>query len=133
MRLFHVVVIVGLAAGMGNSFYAHSEEATVYSVFRGLDLGNPGETPQKDYYVSVGTSAGVQEGTVLEVLRKNSTYDALTEKLYRDVTFPVATLKVIHAESHVAIARLEKMIPQDKTPVISPVAVMLGDIVRIAR
>ncbi|MGK5089515.1 hypothetical protein WDW86_18340 [Bdellovibrionota bacterium FG-2] len=133
MRPFLVGTIICLTAVMGSPFYAHSEDSTVYSVFRGLDLGNAGEAPQKDYYVSAGTVSGVHEGTVLEVFRKNTTYDTLTEKLYREVTFPIATLKVIHAESHVAIARLEKMLPQEKSPAISPVAVMLGDIVRIAR
>jgi hypothetical protein len=65
---------------------------TVYSVYKALDLGNPGETPEKDYYVNMGKTQGVHDGSVLEVTRKISTYDLLSEKLYKDVSFPIARL-----------------------------------------
>jgi hypothetical protein len=106
---------------------------TVYSVYKALDLGNPGEIPQKDYYVNMGQSQGVHDGSILEVMRKISTYDLLSEKLYKDVTFPIARLKVIHAEGYAAIARLDKLASTEKTPAITPRAVMVGDYVRIAQ
>jgi hypothetical protein len=59
-----------------------------------------------------------------------ATFDLLSEKLYREVTFPIGTLKVIHTESGVAIARLDKLMPSDKTPAFSPRAIMVGDLVR---
>jgi hypothetical protein len=106
---------------------------TVYSVHKALDLGNPGEVVEKDYYVNMGPTQGVHEGSVLEVDRKISTYDLLSERLYKEVTFPIARLKVIHAENGASIARLEKFMPADKTPVVSPRAVMVGDFVKIAQ
>lgn len=104
----------------------------VYSVYKALDLGNPGETPQKDFYVNLGSSQGIAPGTTLEVLRRLPTYDLSTQKLYKDIAFPIATLKVIHVENNAAVARLDKLMPADKTPAISPRAVMVGDFVRPA-
>ena len=111
---------------------AAADDFTVYSVYNALDLGNPGEKPAKDFYVNMGRSHGVKEGTILEVSRRTPTYDVVSEKLYKEVTFPIARLKVIHVEPTAAIARLEKMLPEDKTPAINPRAVMVGDLVKIA-
>lgn len=105
----------------------------VYSVFKPVDLGVPGATPQKDYYVNMGSAQGLHAGSQLEVLRRVSTYDLLNEKLYQDVTFPIARLKVIHVENNAAICRLDKILPPDKTPETNNRAVMIGDLVRPAR
>ncbi len=112
---------------------AQAEEQIVYSVYSGLNLGNVGELPRKDYYVNVGTSQGISVGNTLEVIRRMPTYDLVSEKLYRDVAFPIAHLKVIHVEATASIARLEKFFPADKTPTILPRAVMVGDFVRKVR
>jgi hypothetical protein len=112
--------------------HVSADEFTVYSVYKALDLGNPGEIPQKDYYVNMGRTQGIREGSVLDVMRRNPTYDVVAEKLYKDVTFPIAKLKVIHVEPGASIARLEKMLTVEKTPAITPRAVMVGDLVKIA-
>lgn len=121
----------------------------VYSIERQLDLGGGtlsaatisgvsttatnDEINPKDYYVGIGSAQGVNNGSVLTVLRRKPIYDSMTEKLYRDVEFPIATLKVIHVEKNIAIARLEALLPTAKTPVIQPRAVMLGDRVMLRR
>lgn len=111
---------------------ANSAEFFVYSVYRPLDLGNPGETPQRDYYVNMGSANGLREGATLDVMRKISTYDVLTEKLYRDLLFKVGTLKVIHVEGNAAVARLDKVLPADRVPASSQRGFMIGDVVRIS-
>lgn len=111
---------------------AQSADFVVYSVYKELDMGNPGETPQKDFYVNLGSAQGVKTGSRLEVLRRLSSYDLQTEKLYKEVTFPIAHLKIIHVEANAAIARLDKMLAADKTPAMTPRAVMIGDLVRPA-
>ncbi len=122
---------------------AKAAEAVVYSVYQGVDLGEPPvipesseakppPAPKKDYFINVGSSQGIKPGTVLEVSRKMPTYDLLGEKLYKEIVFPIGSIKVIHVEQGVAIARLEKMLPSDKTPAFSPRAIMVGDLVRKA-
>jgi hypothetical protein len=125
-----MLVAATLVVAIPNS--GNTADFVVYSVYKALDLGNPDEPPQKDFYVSMGAAQGVRDGTVLEVKRKLSTYDLINEKLYRDVNFPIARLKVIHVEPYAAIARLEKMLPPEKSGAISPRAVMVGDSVSIA-
>jgi hypothetical protein len=109
-----------------------SADFMIYSIYRNLSLGTPGEVSEKDYYINMGTAHGLQKGSLLQVLRRVSTYDVLSEQLYRDVAFPIATVKVIHVESKVAIARLEKLMPADTTPSITPRAIMIGDVVETA-
>ncbi|HLE00706.1 MAG TPA: hypothetical protein VJB59_10635 [Bdellovibrionota bacterium] len=126
------MIIFAVTLNLGLTSSGQSADFVVYSIYRGLDLGNPGEIPQKDYYVNMGSSQGIRDGMILSVHRRISTYDLLSEKLYRDVTFPIARLKVIHTEGTAAIARLDKMLPMEKTPSVNPFAVVVGDIVRVA-
>lgn len=102
----------------------------VYSINQGLDLGIPNETPLKDYYLNLGASQGVKVGALLQIVRRVSTYDLVNEQVYRDMAFPIALVKVIHVEGNSSIARMEKWLPRETTPGISPKAVMLGDLVR---
>jgi hypothetical protein len=111
----------------------NSSDYTVYSVYKELDMGNPGEVPQKDYYINMGSSQGIRVGTSLTVKRRIATYDLLSEKLYKDLVVPVAKIKVIHVESNAAVARLEKLESSEKSPAISPRAVLIGDIVQFGQ
>jgi hypothetical protein len=132
MRWLKMIIWTAAAAGMLIAAPKGSLAAdfVVYSVYKGLDLGNPGETPQKDYYVNMGTAQGLRVGARLDVLRRVSTYDLLSEKLYKDVTFPIAKIRVIHVEDNAAVCRLDKMISADKTPAVAARAVMIGDLVQ---
>lgn len=119
--------------GMGIALLAppaEAGEAMVYSVYKGIDLGNSGGSSEKDFFVNLGTNQGVKTGTLLEVARRTPTYDLTTEKLYKDLLFPFARMRVIHAERDASIARIEKFYPTDKTPVVVPRAVIVGDLVR---
>ena len=103
----------------------------VYSVYHELSLGNPQEVPQKDYFINMGSQQGLHIGSILEVMRKVSTYDLIHESLYRDVVFPIGFVKVIHVESNASIARLEKLLPVDIAPISNPRSIIVGDLVRI--
>ncbi|MBY0470063.1 hypothetical protein K2X30_02770 [bacterium] len=134
-NLLKVLAAALLVAGVFSPTQrANAEDFSVYSVYRGVDLGNPGEAaPQRDYYVNMGSAQGLGVGSSLEVFRRISTYDLTSQKLYKDVMFPFARLKVIHVEKNAAITRVEKIASTDETPSFSPRAVMVGDLVRPAR
>lgn len=112
---------------------ARASDFVIYSIYQAVDLGDPKTPAQKDFYVNMGLAHGLREGMTVEVSRRVPTYDVLAEKLYQDVTFPIARMRIIHVESTAAVARLERMLPLDKTPAISPRAVMVGDLVKIAQ
>jgi hypothetical protein len=134
MRWLKTVMTLGLAFTALEASRSLAADFVVYSVFKPLDLGNPGETPPpKDYYVNMGAAQGIHPGSQLEVSRRISTYDLLSEKLYQDVTFPIARLKVIHVENNAAICRMDKILSAEKTPGTSIRAVMVGDVVRPAQ
>lgn len=123
-------LILAFLAVVSVQLPAQADDYIVYSVFRGVDLGNPGEAPKKDFYVNMGGNQGLAAGSILQVYRRMPSYDLLSQKLYKDVTFPIAQLKVIHVEANVAVARLEKMLPAEQMPSITPAAVIVGDIIR---
>lgn len=132
MRWLRTILCLTIAAAALEAPHSLAADYVVYSVFKPIDLGGVGDAPQKDFYVNMGSSQGLREGANLEVLRRISTYDLLNEKLYQDVTFPIARLKVIHVENNAAICRLDKILKADKTPETSIRAVMVGDLVRPA-
>lgn len=131
MRVFIAfnVLLIGVVFPITPEIWA--SDFSVYSVYRGLNLGNGEERQEKDYYLNMGSKHGVHEGSILQVLRKTPTYDLLSEQLYQEMTFPIAFIKVIHVEAMTSVARLEKLIPDDKNPIVSPRSVMIGDLVRI--
>jgi hypothetical protein len=129
-RLIQTILMIVAFFAPSITRVAADDDFIVYSIYRALDLGDPGEKPQKDYFVNMGSRQGIRPGTTLQVLRRVATYDLTSQKLYKDVQFPIAKLKVIHVEPNAAIARLDQMLPPEKTPAISPRAVMVGDLVR---
>ncbi|MBI4924510.1 MAG: hypothetical protein HY843_01185 [Bdellovibrio sp.] len=127
MKLFCPMLILLLFQTL-----ALSEDFVVYNVQKALSFGNVDEVLEKDYFINMGHQNGLRVGSVLDVYRKISSYDVRTEKLYLNVTYHFARLKVIHVENQLAIARLEKFLPPEKTPIFSPPGVMAGDIVKKA-
>jgi hypothetical protein len=132
---------VFLAVFIFSTFSAHlslsadvdSNEFVIYSVYQGIYMGNPGEVNSKDYYVNMGSKHGIKKGTILEVVRRSPSYNLSTQKLVRDIAFPIGLVKVIHVETDAAIARIEKFFPQESTPVSNPPAMIVGDLVRVVR
>lgn len=91
-----------------------------------------GEKIYRDVYVSLGTSQGIKPGTVLDAYRTITTVDQISQKVGRNLTFKIAQLRVIHADSDVAVARVTKMQPAENTPAGGYSTVMVGDRVEVA-
>jgi len=119
---------------IGASFAFHktarADEYTVYQVFRAVDLGETDRQPPKDIYVNIGSNQGVKKGAVLDVYRKISSFDNLTQRLAGDHMIPVGRIKVIHSDEKTSIARLDKFVSFDQEPALIPQAIMIGDVVR---
>lgn len=134
MRWF--MIVFALTASIGIIIAPSESNATeyvVYSIYQGLNMGNPGEISQKDYYINMGIQQGIHKGSILLVMRQVPSYDIMNKQLYRDVVFPIALLKVIHVEPGASIARLDHLLPVENTPAITPRAVMVGDTVQIRK
>ncbi len=111
---------------------AQADEFSVYQVFRQIDLGESDRQPPKDIFVNIGSSQGVKKGSVLDVYRKISSFDNLTQRLVGDHMIPVGKIKVIHSDEKTAIARAERFVSVEQEPALLPQSIMIGDIVRPA-
>jgi len=133
-RFWKILIIGTVSLGIwgGLTPIASANDAFIYNIYRPLDMGDAASPPPKDFFINSGTAQGIHKGTVLTVYRRLSTYDLLSEKLYKEIAFPIARIKVIFSETGASIARLDKMLPSDETPGLVPNSVMLGDLVRLS-
>ncbi|NUM88723.1 MAG: hypothetical protein HUU37_05935 [Bdellovibrionales bacterium] len=92
-----------------------------------------GQTIFKDVYVSMGTNQGIKAGTQLVAYRMATTSDDLAQKSSAQITFPVAKLRVIHAEATAAVARVVEVFAPSVTPLSGYTNVMVGDTVELAK
>jgi hypothetical protein len=130
-RILFGLLIIVLSGQTSFANEGFSPESSVYSIYQGLNFGAPGELTQKDFYVNIGSNQGVTLGSRLKVFRHAPTFDLVAQQVFREVTFPIAIVKVIHVESGVAIARLESFLPSSEAAAISPRAIMVGDLVKL--
>ena len=130
---FAMLLGVFMKMGLLHARDASAEESSVYQVFRAVDLGETDRPPPKDIYVNIGNQHGIKKGSMLDVYRKVSSFDNLTERLVGDHLIPVGRLKVIHTDDKTAIARLDKFVSVDQEPGLMPQAIMVGDVVRSSK
>lgn len=95
-------------------------------------MGNPGEVPRKNYYLNMGSSHGLHEGSLVNVIRRVSTYNLLTEKVFNEIKFKVATLKVIHVERSIAVAVIDQSVAARDIPVAEVKGILIGDSIEIS-
>ena len=109
---------------------ATDTDYTVYQVYRPIDLGEGGAQPPKDIFVSIGADQGVHKGSILDVYRRISSFDNLTQKHMGDHMIPVGKIRVIHVDEKTAIARADRFVSVEQEPALLPQAIMIGDVVR---
>ena len=90
------------------------------------------QTPVRDIYVSMGTNQGIKAGSKLDAYRVLTTVDEIQQKTGRNFQFKFARLKVIHAESDMAVARVMELLPAESTPIGVYTNVMVGDQVQVS-
>jgi hypothetical protein len=90
------------------------------------------QTKYRDVYVNIGTTQGVKIGSMLDVFRVITPVDEVNQRSARNISFKFAKLKVIHADSDSAVARVTQFLPMEKTPISSYTNVVVGDRVDIA-
>lgn len=111
---------------------AGAAEHSVYEVYRAIDLGESDRQPPKEIFVDIGSLHGVKKGSVLDVYRKVSSFNNLTEKFASDHLVPVGKLRVIHTDEKTAIARIDRFVSPEQELALLPQSIMIGDFVRLA-
>ncbi len=110
----------------------HAGEFKVYGVKTEFPMED-GQALFKDVYVSMGTNQGIKAGSQLVAYRMVTTTDDLSQKSSTQLNFPVAKLRVIHAEATAAVARVTEIFPPSVTPLSAYTNVMVGDAVELAK
>lgn len=110
---------------------SHAEGYVVFGVKTDIPLAD-GQTPVRDIYVSMGTNQGIKNGSRLDAYRVLTTVDELQQKTGRNFQFKFARLKVIHAETDMAVARVMELLPAENTPIGLYTNVMVGDQVQVS-
>lgn len=105
-------------------------DSIVFGMKTEIPMGEK-DVPRRDYYMSIGTVHGVKVGSVLEVYRSVTTSDDLNNKTAQNISFKVATLKVIHAEGDVSVGRIQTLLPSQDVPIGAFPTVVVGDRVSV--
>lgn len=74
----------------------------------GLTRATADQAPQ-DIVLSGGSDAGLQEGMILKILRKVPVLDPYRDNKALELEVVYGTVKVVHTQGDIAIARMEKM------------------------
>ncbi len=112
--------------------YSQAAEFNVYQVYRPIDLGETNIAPPKDIYISMGSEQGLKKGSTLDVYRRISSFDNMSQRHMGDHMIPVGKIRVIHVDDKTAIARSDRFVSIEQEPALLPQAIMIGDVVRIA-
>jgi len=92
---------------------------------------NDADARYRDVYVNMGTGQGIKKGSVLEAYRTVTSVDELNQRVGKNISYKIAKLKVIHADSEVSVARVQSFEAPETTPVGSYANVMVGDRVEV--
>ena len=86
----------------------------------------------RDIYINMGTNQGIKVGSKLSAYRTTTTIDEINQKTGRNISFKIANLQVIHADTDITVARVIDFLPPEKTPIATYTNVMVGDQVEVS-
>ncbi|HEY8279053.1 MAG TPA: hypothetical protein VIH99_05490 [Bdellovibrionota bacterium] len=87
----------------------------------------------RDVYVNMGTNQGIKTGSSLDAYRIVTSVDELNQRTGKNTAFKIARLKVIHADTDLAVARVVQFLPPETTPLGAFTNVMVGDEVEVGK
>jgi len=101
----------------------------IFSVSEEIPMGFENEVLKKNFYINIGTSHGVQKGTVLDVYRTISKLNPYYDNDKKRVNYQVkiGELEVLHTEDGAAIAIMKKKEDTLKDPMFELNNFMIGD------
>ncbi|MEO5667076.1 MAG: FlgT C-terminal domain-containing protein [Bdellovibrionota bacterium] len=92
----------------------------------GLTEAEARRAPQ-DVVINGGQGEGIEQGMMLTVVRKVQVIDPYLENQQKELEIKFATVKVIHVQDGLAIARVERMDSIQDGPSVGVRGVLIGD------
>lgn len=121
-----LIFVFAIAVSSLTALATEAKDATVFDVRRPLAMENH-EVPPKDYYINAGEKDGLKAGMIVTVNRRQTLYDQYQNKSPGDLIVAVGQLKIIHTQTDISVARLEKMEGREALPTLEFDAIMTGD------
>lgn len=131
MKKFFELPVLFMIALTFTASMAIAKDYVIYSIAQDIPMGNKDEVIKKNFYVDMGKSQGVKQGSVLDVYRVVSVLDVYESKKRFNHRIKIGEMKVIHAEDSSAIGVLNKLEEGEETPVFEVGKMMIGDIVTV--
>jgi hypothetical protein len=128
-RLFArlAVAIALIVAGVGLFVpRAQAEDASIFDMRKSLPL-EPDEAATREFYVNAGPEAGLRAGMFVRVSRALPVYDPIANKGQATMTVAVGTVKIIHSERGISVARPIAELTDEDRPTLEYEGIMIGD------
>lgn len=109
-----------------------AKDFVVFSVMQDVPMGEPNEIIHKNFYINMGITDGVKEGTTLDIYRGILRSNPYQNNQQHNLSIKIAKVKVIHVESNVCIAQLDSFEDPKTMPALDVRAVMIGDVVKVS-
>ena len=104
--------------------------ARVIAVRRGLALHSDFENKMpQDIVLNSGSTEGFSEGMDLSVMRKIPVLNPYKDNQALEIEYAFATIKIIHVQKDLSVARLEKITPPTEGMSSNLYAIVVGDYV----
>jgi len=129
-KIFELPVLFMIALTF-TATMAIAKDYVIYSIAQDIPMGNKDEVIKKNFYVDMGKSQGVKQGTILDVFRVVSVLDPYESKKRYNHRIKIGEMKVLHAEDSSAIGVLNKLEEGEEAPVFEIGKMMIGDIVTV--
>ncbi|MFW5887207.1 MAG: hypothetical protein ACOCUH_00230 [Bacteriovoracia bacterium] len=128
---FHISLIIPLLLVIMASA-SFGKDYVIYSIAQDLPMGEIDEVVKKNYYINMGASQGLQEGTRLDVFRVISRLDPYNSKTRYNYKVKIGELKVLHVENEAAITNKSMIKEGQEAPVTELDDFMIGDKVDVS-
>lgn len=126
---FYFFITPLLVVLMATASYA--KDFIIYSIAQELPMGYAKEKKIKNYYINIGKSQGIKDGTMLDVFRVQSELNPYESNKRYNYKIKIGELKVIHSDQEAAIGRIEKMRDDEDLPIFEFQDLIIGDQVSV--
>lgn len=109
----------------------HTENYIIFSIAHDIPMENSVDELKKNYFINMGSSQGVDKGTVLKVFRTISRQDPYENKKRYEYSVPIGQLEVIHSEGKASIAVPKGLVDENGSPLFEVRNFMVGDQVAV--
>ena len=128
MQILKKILILNLLY----STSSFSRDYIIYSIMQSISMGTANEKVKKNYYLNMGNTQGLENGTIIDVYRNISRVDPYASKKRYNYNVKIGELKVVHSQDQSSIASLNKVIVNEERPLFDIEGFMIGDVVKVS-